>query len=166
MNVIHIAGHLGGDPETRFTPNGQKVTTFTVATKVRKGGNDITVWYRVTVWGDRYDKMMVHFKKGSAIIVVGELGEPRIWTDKEGRPQVSLEITADIIRFSPFGKPERTGQEQGSSYGNQVSHAQPSQHNSGSMDSSSAFGGGFQPTSQHAGHQSQKHVDEEDDMPF
>jgi single-strand DNA-binding protein len=160
MNVIQIAGHLGADPETRFTPNGQKVTTFNVATKIRKGGNETTVWYRITVWGDRFDKMLVHFKKGSAIIVVGELGEPRIWTDKEGRPQASLDVTADIIRFSPFGKTERAGQEQGSqtSYSNQVSQTQPPQQ--GTMDSS--FGGGFQ----YAGNQSQKHTDPEDDMPF
>lgn len=104
MNFIQIMGHLGADPETRFTPSGQKVTNFRVAVNVRKGGKDETVWYRITVWGDRFDKMISYLKKGSAIIVVGELGKPEIYNDREGRPQISLEVTAEFLRFSPFGK--------------------------------------------------------------
>lgn len=111
MIIVQIAGRLGKDAETRFTPSGQKVTTMTIATNVRKGGKEETVWWRVTIWGDRFDKLMPYFKKGTGLIVVGEMGKPEIWTDKEGRPQVSLEITAEIIRFSPFGNPEKTGQE-------------------------------------------------------
>lgn len=106
-----IAGHLGADPETRFTPSGQKVISLRVAVNIRKGGKDETVWYRVTIWGDRFEKMMPYLKKGSAIIVSGELGKPEIYADREGRQQVSLEITAENIRFSPFGKGERTGQD-------------------------------------------------------
>ncbi len=113
MIIVQIAGRLGRDAETRFTPSGQKVTNLALATNVRKGGKDETVWWRVTIWGERYDKMLPYFKKGSALIVVGEMNKPEIWTDKEGRPQVSLEITAEIIRFSPFGNPDqRNGQEQ------------------------------------------------------
>ncbi len=115
MIIVQLAGRLGRDAETRFTPSGQKVTNLTLATNVRKGGKDETVWWRVTIWGDRYDKMLPYFKKGSALIVVGEMSKPEIWTDKEGRPQVSLEITADIVRFSPFGNPDQRTGEQGSS---------------------------------------------------
>lgn len=111
MNVIQLMGHLGADPETRFTPSGQKVTNLRVATAVRKGGKEETVWYRVTIWGDRFDKMLSFLKKGSAIIVVGELGKPEIYTDKEGKAQVALEVTAEFIRFSPFGKGDKQGQE-------------------------------------------------------
>lgn len=115
MNFIQIMGHLGADPETRFTPSGQKVTNMRVAVTVRKGGKDETVWYKIVIWGDRFDKMMPYFKKGSAIIVVGELSKPEIYQDREGRPQVSLEVTAEFIRFSPFGKGEKTGQENSNS---------------------------------------------------
>lgn len=108
MIIIEIAGHLGADPETRFTPNGQKVTTLRIATNTRKSGKDETVWWRVTIWGERFDKMMPYLKKGSAVIVIGEMGKPEVYTDKEGRPQVSLDLTAEIIRFSPFGKSERS----------------------------------------------------------
>lgn len=113
MNFIQIMGHLGADPETRFTPSGQKVTNLRVATTVRRGGQDETVWYRVVIWGDRFDKMLPYLKKGSAIIVMGELGKPEVYNDKEGRPQVSLEITAETLRFSPFGKGDKSSSQEG-----------------------------------------------------
>lgn len=103
MIVVQIAGRLGKDAETRFTSSGQKVTTLTMAANTRKAGKDETVWWRVTIWGDRFDKMMPYFKKGSALVVIGDMHKPEIWTDKEGRQQVSMDMTADIIRFNPFG---------------------------------------------------------------
>lgn len=106
MNQITIAGHLGADPEVRFTSSGQKVTTLRVAARVRKGGKDETIWWRVTIWGEQFDKMIPYFKKGSPIIVFGELNKPEIFTDREGRPQVSMNITALNLLFSPFGRPE------------------------------------------------------------
>lgn len=113
MIIVQIAGRLGRKPESRFTPSGQKVTTFSVATNVRKAGKDETVWWRVTVWGDRHDKMISYLDKGSAVVVVGEMNKPDIWTDKDGRQQLTLEITADILKFSPFGNPERPSNDQG-----------------------------------------------------
>lgn len=110
MNFIQIMGHLGADAVTRFTPSGQKVTNFNVATNVRRGGKDETVWYKVVIWGDRFDKMLPYVKKGTGIVVMGELGKPEVYTDKEGRTQITLEVTADTIRFSPFGKSEKQDQ--------------------------------------------------------
>jgi single-strand DNA-binding protein len=151
MNTIYIAGNIGADPVTRFTPSGQKVTSFNVATNIKRGENTTTIWYRITVWGDRFDKMMAYLKKGSSIIVIGELQEPKIWTDKEGRPQVSLDVTAEILRFSPFGKADRP-QEAGSSA------SRGSQHEEGFGEQT--FGGGSQ-----QGHK--QHQDaEEDALPF
>lgn len=121
MIVVQIAGRLGKDAESRFTPSGQKVTTLTLATNVRKGGKDETVWWRVTIWGDRFDKMAPYFKKGSALIVIGDMHKPEIWTDKEGRQQVSLDMTADIIRFNPFGSSSPERPQEGASAGNQAS---------------------------------------------
>ncbi len=107
MNFIQIAGHLGADPEVRFTSSGQKVTTLRVAARCRKSGNDETIWWRVTIWGEQFDKMISFLKKGSAVIVFGELNKPEIFTDKEGKPQVSMSITAFNVTFSPFGKSDR-----------------------------------------------------------
>jgi len=116
MNSFMIAGHLGKDPDIRFTASGQKVTSFNVAVNQRKGKEDVTMWIRVTVWGERFDKLIAYLKKGSAVIVIGELNPPSTYTDKEGRQQFSLEMTAETIRFSPFGKPDRVGEENTGSY--------------------------------------------------
>lgn len=121
MNQITIAGHLGADPEVRFTSSGQKVTTLRVAARARrssKESKDDTIWWRVTIWGEQFDKIIPYFKKGSPIIVVGELSKPEIFTDRDGRPQVSMNITAHNILFSPFGRPDSgssDGKESGAS---------------------------------------------------
>ena len=107
MNQITIAGHLGADPEVRFTSSGQKVTTLRVAARVRRGSKgDETIWWRVTIWGEQFDRMIPYFKKGSPIIVFGELSKPEIFTDRDGKPQVSMNITAQSLLFSPFGRPD------------------------------------------------------------
>lgn len=112
MFIVHIAGNLGRDPETRFTANGQKVTTFTVAVNQRKGKEDVTVWVRVTIWGDRFDKMVSFLKKGSGVIVTGRMNPPTTYVDKEGRTQVSVEVTAEMVEFNPFGKSDRSAEGQ------------------------------------------------------
>ncbi len=112
MNLINIAGHLGADPEVRFTSSGQKVTTIRVATKSRKGGKDDTIWWRVTVWGEQFDKMMPYFKKGSPIVAIGEMNKPEIFNDRNGSPQISMSLTAAHLMFSPFGKSEKSENQQ------------------------------------------------------
>lgn len=110
MIVVQIAGHLGRDPESRFTSSGQKVTSFSVATNTKKGGQDITTWYRITLWGERFDKMLSYLKKGSAVFVTGTLQPPEIYTRQDGTQAISLDITGEMISFSPFGRPNQEGE--------------------------------------------------------
>ena len=116
MNLVHIAGNLGADVEERFTSGGKKVITLRVATKVRSGKEDVTVWWRVSIWGDKFDKMLPYLKKGSGVIVVGDMGKPETYVDKEGKTQIALSMTAEIIKFSPFGKPKSEGGGESSGY--------------------------------------------------
>ena len=102
--LIQIAGHLGADPESRFTPSGQKVTTLRVAVNIKRQNKEKTVWWRVTIWGDRFDKKLQYLKKGSAVFIWGEMGAPEIYNDKEGNPQISLDLTCEYIGFNPFGQ--------------------------------------------------------------
>lgn len=162
MFIVNIAGRLGKDPETRFTPSGQKVTTFTVATNQRKGKEDVTVWVRVTVWGDRFDKLISYLKKGSAVIVMGRMTPPSSYTDKEGRTQISLEMTAEMIEFSPFGNPDRAGEsnQQGNSAGQEYG-------SQGSYGDNSSFAQNKQPSAAHAqGHQAAHEIMDDDTLPF
>lgn len=169
MIIIEIMGHLGADPETRMTPNGHKLTVLRVATNVNK---DETIWWQVSIWGSDFDNIVKHLKKGSAVIVVGEMGKLDIYTDKEGRPQVGYRMTARMVKFSPFGRPERQAQEtQIGSYAAPAGHSTYSQapgsgHNGygggpGEQHTTGAFGSNPQYT-----HSPQAGGDDEEAPPF
>ncbi len=132
MNFVHIAGHLGADPEVRFTSSGKKVTTLRVACRTRKKGQDDTIWWRVTIWDENFANMIPHLKKGSPVMASGEIQKPEIFNDREGRPQISMDMVATHLQFSPFGKPDGTASNQP-----QVAHAAPA-NSLGSASESSA----------------------------
>lgn len=113
MNLVEIMGIVGSDPEERTTPSGSKVTTFRIADNIRKGSNgEETIWWRVTIWGDQYDRMIPYIKKGSALVVHGEIRrKPEIYQDREGNSQVAMEVTATQLRFSPFGRSQSSDSE-------------------------------------------------------
>ncbi len=128
MNYVIVAGHMGADPETRFTQSGQKVTTIRLACNIRKSGKEETIWWRLTLWGDRFDKMLTYLKKGSALMAVGQMGAPQTYVDKSGETRVSLDLTVEKLDFSPFGKTGGTApaQEQTpNSFGEQTFSPQP-----------------------------------------
>jgi single-strand DNA-binding protein len=134
MNHIMVAGHLGSDPETRFTATNQKVTSFRVASNTKKGANMETTWWKVTIWGTQFDNMIKYLKKGSPIMVMGELSKPEIFTDKEGRPQISLNINAQSLSFSPFGRTDKpAGSLQGESPASPINAHQEEYGSTGDM---------------------------------
>lgn len=111
MIIVEIAGFLGADPEERFTSSGKRVVSLRVATKVRKGGQDDTVWWRVSIWDNEHDRMLPYLKKGSSVIVIGDMDKPETYVAKDGSTQISMSMSARMIKFSPFGKPDQ-GKEQ------------------------------------------------------
>lgn len=157
MNTLVLAGHLGADPEVRFTSSGQKLTILRLATRVRRGRMDDTIWWRVTVWGDNFDRMMPYFKKGGAIIVTGELNKPEIYTDKNGQPQISMSITATNLMFPPFGRQENREEKRESTFASQEEKKQDSEENSSFDEESFA---GF------SSGEKEDSSDPDDDMPF
>ena len=60
MLKVFLIGNLGADPETRFAPSGQKITSLRVASNSKRQGKEETTWYRVTIFGDRFDKMTAY----------------------------------------------------------------------------------------------------------
>ena len=76
---IIIIGNLGRDPEMRFSPSGDPVTTFSVATSRRYGDKDETTWFRVSVWGKQAESCNTYLSKGSKVLVEGRLkAEPNV----------------------------------------------------------------------------------------
>jgi len=107
---IILIGNLGKDPEMRYTPNGQPVTNFSMATSEKWTGQDgqpqeRTIWWRVTSWGKSGEAVNTYLKKGSKVYVEGRVqadpatGNPRIYTRQDGTPGASFEVTASVIKF-------------------------------------------------------------------
>ena len=101
---ITLIGHLGGDPEMRYTQDGTPVTSFRVATNRRWSARDgttqeKTVWFRVTAWRRLAETCDQYLSKGQRVLVVGEVEEPGTWTDEEGNARASLEVQARVVRF-------------------------------------------------------------------
>jgi single-strand DNA-binding protein len=99
---VMIIGNLGSDPEMRYTPNGRAVTQFNVAvnqsTKNQQTGEWIeeTDWFRVSVWGDRAERMAESLRKGNKVFVEGRF-RTREFEGRDGQKRTALEITADSI---------------------------------------------------------------------
>lgn len=98
-----IVGNLGSDPEMRYAPSGDPVTSFSVATSKTwtKDGQkqEKTVWWRVSVWGPQAEACSKYLAKGRQVMVVGEVEEPRVFTDKQGNARAALEIKAGQVKF-------------------------------------------------------------------
>jgi len=98
-----VVGHLGRDPEMRYTPSGVPVTSFSVAT-TRKWTNangepqEKTTWFRVTCWRKLAELTAQYLQKGRLVLVEGDISASA-WTDRDGNPRASLELTALNVRF-------------------------------------------------------------------
>lgn len=98
LNKVQIIGHLGKDPEMRYTPSGKPVTTFSVA--VSRSWNSAdgerhseTEWFNVVAWGNLAEICKQYLVKGQQVYIEGRL-QTRRWDDKEGAKHTSVEIVA------------------------------------------------------------------------
>jgi single-strand DNA-binding protein len=103
FNRITIVGYLGRDPELRYTPDGTPVCDFSVATTERRKDRsgetqDITTWFRVTVWRRQAELAGQYLTKGRQVYVEGRLIQ-REFQDRDGNTRYSLEVTASDIQF-------------------------------------------------------------------
>jgi len=110
FHTIIIAGNVGKDPEMRYTPSGQAVTSFSVATNRQYTGSNgeqvkETIWFRVSAWGKQAEVCNQYLRKGAKVLIEGRLtpdkntGGPRIWTKQDGTAGSSFEVTAATVRF-------------------------------------------------------------------
>ena len=103
FNKIIIVGNLGRDPELRYTPQGTPVCSFTIASNERrkdKSGEvqDITTWFRGTLFGQRAETFAQYLTKGKPVYVEGRLRQ-EVWTDREGKERTTLEINVTDFNF-------------------------------------------------------------------
>jgi single-strand DNA-binding protein len=99
LNKVMIIGHLGRDPEMRYTPSGKPVTTFTVATSRSWNTADgerhtETEWFNVVAWGNLAEICKQYLLKSQQVYIEGRL-QTRRWEDNDGVKHTSIEIVAN-----------------------------------------------------------------------
>ncbi len=113
FNKIILVGNLGKDPELRYTPQGNPVCTFSLATnekrKDRSGeSSDVTTWFRVTLWGRQAETASQYLQKGRPVYIEGRLRVEE-YTDREGKQRYSLEVNATDMQFISAGNADSVG---------------------------------------------------------
>ncbi|MCI0660197.1 MAG: single-stranded DNA-binding protein [Acidobacteria bacterium] len=103
FNKITIVGYLGRDPEIKYTPQGTAVCNFSIATtekrKDRTGeAQDVTTWFRVTLWGRQAEVANQYLSKGKQVFVEGRLRQEE-YTDRDGNRRTALEVNGTDIHF-------------------------------------------------------------------
>jgi single-strand DNA-binding protein len=98
LNKVTIIGHLGRDPEMRYTPSGRPVTTFSVATSRSWNTSDgerrsDTEWFNVVSWGSLAEICKQYLSKGQQVYIEGRL-QTRRWEDDDGNKRTTVEIVA------------------------------------------------------------------------
>ena len=103
-----VVGHLGRDPEMRYTQDGTPVTSFSVATTRRwsdkEGGQrEETTWFRVAAWGRQAETCNQYLSKGRLVLVEGTVSA-QAFKGRDGEPRASLELRADRVVFLGGGQ--------------------------------------------------------------
>jgi single-strand DNA-binding protein len=98
LNKVMIIGHLGRDPEMRYTPSNRPVTTFSLAstrnwTTAEGEKRSETEWFNVVAWGSLAEICNQYLKKGQQVYVEGRL-QTRRWEDEQGNKRSAVEIVA------------------------------------------------------------------------
>ncbi|MBE0415421.1 MAG: single-stranded DNA-binding protein [Dehalococcoidia bacterium] len=107
LNKVMVIGNLGSDPEMRFTPSGDPVTTFSIATSWTSTTPEgerrqETEWFRVVAWRKLAEQCNQFLSKGRQAYVEGRL-RTRTWEGQDGQKRFSNEIVANKVIF--LGRP-------------------------------------------------------------
>lgn len=99
LNKVMIIGHVGRDPEMRYTPSGRPVTSFSVATSrawtsAEGERREETEWFNVVAWGNLAEICKTHLAKGAQVYVEGRL-QTRGWEDDTGKKHFRTELVAN-----------------------------------------------------------------------
>lgn len=122
---VTIVGRLGGDPETRYTPNGTLIVSFSMAADGRKRGGDSqpnTTWFRVSAFGEQADRLVKmiergYIGKGRQLFVEGQF-EARPYQGNDGQERTSLDVTLSDWQFLGTGRDDQQrGNQQGGNFG-------------------------------------------------
>lgn len=118
INKVILIGNLGADPEVRYMPNGNAVTTIRLATseqwKDRESGEqkERTEWHRVVFYNRLAEIAGEYLKKGSKVFIEGTL-RTRKWQDKTGADRYTTEIIGNEMQMLDSRGSQSTGSNAG-----------------------------------------------------
>lgn len=103
LNKIIVIGNVGTDPEMRYTPNGNPVTSFRLAvtrsyTPADGQRRDETEWFTVSTWNKLAEQCNQYVNKGRRVYVEGRL-KSSTWTGNDGQARFKNEIVANQVIF-------------------------------------------------------------------
>jgi single-strand DNA-binding protein len=96
MNSLNAIGYLARDAETRFTPKGDPVISFSIALKSGYGEHEKTTWLSCSAFGKRYENLAQYLIKGTQVGVQGEISLDT-YTGKDGLEKTSLNVRVGDI---------------------------------------------------------------------
>ena len=116
MNKIIVIGNLGRDPEMRYTPNGQSVTSFSIAsnrkyTTAAGEQREETEWFNVSAWGRHAELCNQYLTKGQQVYVEGRL-HSRTYETRDGQTRFVNEINLTDVQILSRG-PDAGGEASG-----------------------------------------------------
>ncbi|PIT44518.1 single-stranded DNA-binding protein [Snodgrassella alvi] len=103
VNKIILVGRLGRDPETRYMPNGDAITNFSLATdeqwRDRNGERQTrTEWHNITLFGKLGEIAGQYLRKGSQVFIEGKI-QSRKYTGKDGIERTAYDIIGNEMRM-------------------------------------------------------------------
>jgi len=110
MNSITITGNLGKDCEERLLPNGDAVTSFSVADS--QGKDKPSIWWNCSLFGKRATSLAPYLTKGQTVTVIGNVTE-REWEDKDGHKRKSMDLRVSDLALQGGKKDSATEGYQG-----------------------------------------------------
>jgi single-strand DNA-binding protein len=167
VNKVIIVGNLGRDPETRYMPSGDAMTSIAVATtdswkdKATGEKKEQTEWHRISFFGKLAEIAGQYLKKGSQVYIEGSL-RTRKYTDKDGVEKYATDIRADTMQMLGSRQGMGGGAGAGMDDGGGYSSAPPARQNASAGAGSGNAGGGSRPAPRPAPNFS----DMDDDIPF
>ena len=102
LNRVQLIGRLGKDPETRFTPKGSKVCSFTVAVdrrwKSEGDTKEATDWFNIEVWGRLAEICNEYLRKGSLVYLEGRLKTDK-YVDDHGENRYFTKVVVQQMQM-------------------------------------------------------------------
>lgn len=117
VNKVILIGHVGNEPEVRYTQKGDAILSFSLATSEKYNDREDTQWHRVSVFGKLAGAIKDYVTKGTPLYVEGQIVYEE-WTDKEGNKRNTPKIkvgfngTVNLLGSKGEGGGKRTAKKE------------------------------------------------------